>query len=166
MREPPAINNIDPTVEWGRQSDVCPLPFCQSVNCYNNNARGIGMKCALCVRTGSSSDSIHRVYTTVAYSSLNFGCEETRQNRGGEHCVSCPLSFLLIFFFCARTVLEDGCVWARMGKKKTDLFWGTERNSSARIAISLHGPLNGRAGKERVRLCRQAVSPPVVVSLL
>ncbi len=147
----------------------------------------------MCVYTGlllGFHPSIGCIYTTVAYISLNFGCErETRQTRGGwrgERETLCALpaifSYFLLLYRLSRTVLEDGWLWLRMEgerkrrsrrrrkKKGADLFWSTERNSSARIAISLHGPLNGRAGEgARASVCRQErrlLAPPVVVSLL
>ncbi len=86
---------------------------------------------------------------------------DTIQTRGGvgENIV-CVAGYLFLFFL----LWHSSGGWMAMAsngrrEKKADLFWSTERNSSARIAISLHGPLNGRAEKERVRLCRQTVSP-------
>lgn len=126
------------------------LPFCESVNCYNN-ARGFGMKCALCVcvyiHTGSSSDSIHpsSVYTQqlpIYFVEFWMRARDTIQTRGGGgRTTLCALPAIFSYFSFSMlatlsgTVLEDGWLWPRMeGGKKKQIYSGA-RNAIARLVL-------------------------------
>lgn len=155
-------------------SDVCPLSHSAraSTVTITRVASGWNVPCVSVsvytyIQVPPRIPSTHRVYTQqlpIYFVKFWMRARDTIQTRGGrERTTLCALPAIFSYFSFSMlatlsgTVLEDGWLWPRMegGGKKADLFWSTERNSSARIAISLHGPLNGRAEKERVRLCRQ-----------
>lgn len=133
--------------------------------------------CCMCIvyvhSTGSSSYSIYPSSTTVSlYYSLNFGCEETKQTgRGNGHttlCVgslsssSCSDIYFSLYTHTHKRMGMDG---------KTDLFRSTRNAIAPAPGFYCHFASRsiklGESGMERARVCTsQAVSPPVVVSLL